>query len=128
MRDEVSLLVEKSERSILAAEELIKKGFFEFAVSRLYYAMFYCAEALLLSRNLSYTKHSAVISAFGKELVKSKEFPEEFHSYLVEAFKQRQKADYLSEIEFSKEKAVAVLRNAKKFLEQTEKYLKVPRS
>jgi uncharacterized protein (UPF0332 family) len=34
--------------------------------------MFYCAEALLFSIGLSFSKHSAVISFFGKEFVKTK--------------------------------------------------------
>ena len=36
-----------------------------FAASRAYYAMFYAAEALLQSRGLAFSKHSAVHAAFG---------------------------------------------------------------
>jgi len=37
--------------------------------------MFYTVEALLLSQNLTFSKHSAVISAFGKNFVKTGIFP-----------------------------------------------------
>src|ERR1017187_10687086 len=37
------------------------------AVSRAYYAMFHVAGALLLSKGMTFSKHSAAISAFGQE-------------------------------------------------------------
>jgi hypothetical protein len=39
----------------------------DFAASRAYSSLFYTAEALLLSRGLSYSSHPAVIASFGKE-------------------------------------------------------------
>jgi uncharacterized protein (UPF0332 family) len=123
MREELKLLIEKAERSIKAAEELLAKDYFEFSVSRSYYAMLYCAQALLLSKNLSFSKHSGVISGFGKELIKSGEIPEEFHQYLIQAFKERQKADYDAKVDITKEKAREVLEKAKRFLEQSQNSL-----
>lgn len=61
----VNDLLDKAERSLAAAEHLLLEGFPEFAAGRSYYAMFYATEALLLSRDLSFSKHSAVITAFG---------------------------------------------------------------
>ena len=91
--------------------------------SHLYYSMFYCAEALLLTRDLSFSKHSAVISAFGKEFVKSGDFQKELHGYLIEAFKERQKADYFSDIEFSKDTASEILKKSKEFAKETRKFM-----
>jgi uncharacterized protein (UPF0332 family) len=44
-----------------AARLLAEGGFFDFAISRAYYSMFYIAEAFLLGERLAYSKHSAVI-------------------------------------------------------------------
>lgn len=59
MIPEIEALLEKAQQSLHAAESLHTDGYFNFAASRLYYAMFYVAQALLLSRGQSYSSHSA---------------------------------------------------------------------
>jgi uncharacterized protein (UPF0332 family) len=71
MTDGVQELLDKSEQSIDAAGLLLRDGYDDFAASRAYYAMFYAVEALMLDRDLSFSKHSAVIAAFGKQFVKT---------------------------------------------------------
>lgn len=70
---DVADLVLKADRSLAAAEHLCASGFPDFAVSRAYYAMFYAAEALLLDQDLSFPKHSTVISAFGQRFVRCRD-------------------------------------------------------
>ena len=67
----VAYWIEKSNENIKAAELLLREGFFAIANTRAYYAMFYAAQALLETVNLSFSKHSAVIAAFGKEFIKT---------------------------------------------------------
>ena len=62
----------------MAAQLLNDQGFHDFATSRAYYAMFYVAEALLLGEGLTFSKHSAVIAAFGKSFVKRVAFRNAF--------------------------------------------------
>ena len=50
---------------ISGRESILKEGDYESSVSRTYYAMFYCAQAILLTKNLSFSSHKGVISAFG---------------------------------------------------------------
>lgn len=59
-------LIHKAHRSLAAADRLAKDDDLDFAVSRAYYAMFYAAQAVLLSRGLRFSKHAAVIAAFGQ--------------------------------------------------------------
>ena len=54
MNPEVRALLEKAKRSQKAATKLFKHGDADFAASRAYYSLFYTAEALLLSRGLSF--------------------------------------------------------------------------
>jgi uncharacterized protein (UPF0332 family) len=56
--------------------------------------MFYIAEALLEGEGLSFSRHSAVISAFGREFARSGRVPVEFHRYLMEAQELRHSGDY----------------------------------
>jgi len=124
MNEESNGLIEKAGRSIEAAKRLFDSGDYDFSVSRAYYAMFYCAEALLLTKDLSFSKHSAVISAFGKYFVKTELLPSALHDYLSDAFKDRQIGDYEAVIAVSKEQAETHIKNAEEFLTQTTKYLK----
>jgi len=62
-RDKIS--GKKAKKYLRSAEILLKEGDYEFSVSRTYYAMFYCAQAMLLTKNLSFSSHKGVISAFG---------------------------------------------------------------
>ena len=77
-----------------AAALLEREGYLDFAASRLYYAMFYAAEALLLDRELSFSSHSAVIAAFGKEFAKSRVLDPDLHRYLLDAQDLRNFGDY----------------------------------
>jgi uncharacterized protein (UPF0332 family) len=62
---ETSALIQKAQRYLKSAELLLRDGDSESSVSRAYYAMFYAAEAVLLTKGLSFLSHKGVISAFG---------------------------------------------------------------
>ena len=67
MTSGIEALFTKARESLAAAQVLTKDGYYDFAASRAYYAMFYVASALLAVLGLSYSSHAAVISAFGRE-------------------------------------------------------------
>ncbi len=72
---EVQGLMEKARRSLNAAERLLQHGDHDFAVSRAYYAMFYAAQALLLTRDVRRAKHSGVVAAFNERFIQTGELP-----------------------------------------------------
>ena len=113
---DIENLIEKSRKSLEAAKLLFEEGYYEFAVSRAYYAMFYCAEAVLLTKEMSFSRHSAVISAFGKIFIKTGILPQSLHSFLLDAFKARQLGDYDILSTISQEEAEDHLKNAEKFV------------
>lgn len=76
-------LLRKARQSINAGRLLLDGGYPGFAASRAYYAMFYMAQALLEGEGLAFSKHSAVIAAFGKHFVRTNRVPVEFHRYLL---------------------------------------------
>ncbi len=121
--ESIKALVEKAERSLKAANLLFEKGNYDFSISRAYYTMFYCAEALLFAKDLSFSKHSAVIAAFGKEFVKMGLLSKKFHKYILEAFEDRLSGDYDIISTITKEKNEETLKKAKEFLKETKKYL-----
>lgn len=121
---EIEKMLQKAAQSVEAADDLLQNGYAGFAVSRAYYAMFYSAEALLLKQNLSFSKHGAVIAAFGEHFIKAKIFDPKFHRYLREAFDQRLVGDYDVMNEISPETARATIKNAKEFIEEVKNYLR----
>ena len=82
-------LLGKALRTLQSARLLLTDGDYDGAVSRAYYAMFYVAEALLLAKGMTFSSHSAVISAFGKEFAKPGTMPGEYHRYLLDAQEAR---------------------------------------
>jgi uncharacterized protein len=116
-------LLNKAHRTAQSARLLLADGDYDGAVSRAYYAMFYVAEALLLSKGLTFSKHSAVISAFGKEFAKSGVVPAECHRYLLEAQEARNTSDYQVVSHLTAEEAGQYIAHAEEFLEMGTKLL-----
>jgi len=99
------------------------QGFYDFAVSRAYYAMFYAAQTLLLKDNLSFSKHSATISAFGKHFAKSGRVPVEYHRYLIEAQTSRNIGDYDIHSDLTADDASVHIDRAQQFIQHATKFL-----
>ncbi|MEL6604161.1 MAG: HEPN domain-containing protein [Cyanobacteria bacterium J06614_10] len=123
MTSEQQFLLEKAQRSLAAAEQLSKQGFYDFSVSRAYYSMFYVAEALLDEEGLSFSSHAAVISAFGQSLAKPQKVPQEFHRYLIDAQARRTSADYDLQPDVSFEDAQKIIFQAHSFIHLGLQYL-----
>ncbi|MEB3337995.1 MAG: HEPN domain-containing protein [Leptolyngbyaceae bacterium] len=94
MTDEQRELLLKAQQSLAAAKLLLSNSYPDYATSRAYYTMFYIAEAFLEVDGLSFSKHSAVISAFGREFAKPQRVPSNFHRFLIEAQALRTTGDY----------------------------------
>ena len=123
MTPEQSAILRKAEDSLDAAKVLIERGHYDFAVSRAYYTMFYVAEAFLLGEGLAFSKHSAVIAAFGQHFAKTGRVPEEFHRYLIEGEGSRNISDYDIQPGTTPDKAAEQIARAEKFLELAERLI-----
>jgi len=121
---EIESLVDKAKKYLRSAEILLKEGDYESSVSRTYYAMFYCAQAMLLTKNLSFSSHKGVISAFGEHFVKTGVFPKEMGRELNRAFERRQLGDYEYTFVISKREAEEMLESGKKFVNEIVQHLK----
>jgi len=118
---EQTALLQKGQASLQAAQLLADRGYFDFAVSRAYYAMFYAAQAILLGEGLAFSKHSAVIGAFGQRFAKTGRVPPEFHRYLIEGQDSRNVGDYDIMPGLDKQEAAEQIERAGKFLELAER-------
>lgn len=124
LAEEISGMLAKSRRYLASAELLRQHGDFDSAVSRLYYAMFYGAEALLLMRGKTFSSHRAVVAAFGEQFIKSGIFPREMHLWLHRAFEKRQLSDYDYLTGITETEVMDLQEKANTFLKKTESFIK----
>ena len=123
MKPEQANLLRKSKQSLDAAKLMEQQRYPDFAASRAYYAMFYVAEALLLEYGLSFSKHSAVIAAFGERFAKPRLISPEFHRYLIEGQDSRNVADYSLGPALTQADAALQIARAEEFLDAAVQYL-----
>ncbi len=111
----------KAQRRIDSAQDLLKMGHFNEAISRAYYAFFDAAQAALLSKKLFAKTHRGVEILFSKHFIDSGEFPKEIGRWLGRAREAREEVDYNLWKEYSKEQAEAAIKAAKKFVQEVQK-------
>ena len=117
-------LLERPAKYLNSAELLLREGDCESSVSRTYYAMFYCVEAVLLTQGLSFSSHKAVISAFGQHFVKTGIFPRDMGRELNRAFQKRQLGDYEPTFVIPQAEAAELLQKGRDFEQSIVAYLK----
>src|SRR4030095_7161217 len=87
---EPQLLLEKAARSIRSAELHMEHSDTDFSAYRIYYACFYIAKALLLTRGLHFSRHVQVHGQYGHYFAKTKLLDPAFHRLLDDAFALQQ--------------------------------------
>jgi uncharacterized protein (UPF0332 family) len=116
-------LMGKAQRAIGAARRDLEASEPEFAAGHTYYAMFYTAEALLATRDLTFSSHGAVHGAIGKEFVKTGELDAKFHRWLLTAFRERQEATYDLDEPITAARVQEAIVRAEEFLAAAKGYL-----
>lgn len=124
MSSESRNYLRKAEARLEAAEELLKSHRYEDSVSRAYYCVLSCARAALALKD-SYPKtHGGTLRMFGSLFVKGEDWPKTMGSNFSRLKALRDKADYSSRIEATKQDAEWSLQVAKDFLRETRSRLR----
>ena len=93
----VPALLQKANDSLHAARVLAAERLLDFAVGRAYFAMFYVAEAFLLTVKLAVRDPEGVADAFGQRFANTGVLPPIFHRWLIEAEDLYLRAEYETE-------------------------------
>jgi len=120
---EIEDLIKKAKRFLRTAELALNDGDYDSCVSRCYYAMFFMAEAVLLTKGLKASSHKGVLSLFGKHFVKTGVFKKDLGKSLNDAYDTRQTGDYGVGFTVTKEEAKSMLETAKNFVYEVKSYL-----
>jgi uncharacterized protein (UPF0332 family) len=123
MTPEIQQLLDYADESHEAAKVLIDGGFIGFSAAQSYYTMFYLAQAVLLTRELRFSSHSAVIAAYGKEFSKTGLLDPKFHRRLIVAEERREDGHYGASENISDEDALESFQWAEEFMAVVKVYL-----
>jgi len=121
---EIETLIRKAKRRLDAAYYLLGEGFYEDAVSRAYYSMYFAAKALLLRRDITVKTHKGLLSKFGLEFVDEGVVEKYYGRAFRIAEELREEADYSISREISEEEAKSVIEDAEKFLVRIKEAIK----
>ncbi|ADT83149.1 HEPN domain-containing protein [Thermococcus barophilus] len=112
--------LQKAHEKLKATEILLSNGFYEDAISRAYYAMFYAARALLSTKNIYPKTHRGIVQKFGLEFV-SKGLIEGFYAKaLIAVQERRERADYDIYYIPTFEEAKEIFETAQRFVKRVE--------
>lgn len=123
MTDLAKYRLETAAERLEVARKMIEDEHFRISITNSYYAMFNAVRALFAEIPIDFKKHSAVISYFRREYVKTGAFDVKFSDYIGKAFMARQYSDYGDFVVVSREQAEEQYLHAVEFVEAVRKYL-----
>ena len=88
----------------------------ESTVNRIYYAMFYAVNALLILKGLSSAKHSGIRAIFNREIIKTGIIDPEQGKFYSEMYNNRQEGDYKDFVTFNRDEVEIWLQKAEIFI------------
>lgn len=113
--------LESSRKTFEAAKVLAENGYWNSAINRLYYSVFYSVNALLYNSDISVKKHSSVKSQFTLHYIKSSKLDKKFGQLLSDLFDLRQKGDYDNIYDYDEESVMPLIPVVEEMLEVLEK-------
>jgi uncharacterized protein len=123
-RQEITLYIENAQEVLEVAQLNLDNGFYTSAVNRAYYAIFYAANAILVTKRLSQRKHSGVINAFRQYFVKTGLIAPQYSDVYGRIMGNRHTSDYELESSITEEIARADLVDAIAFVAEINRWLK----
>lgn len=117
-------MMAKARKSFVLAQEHHAKGLYDEAASRAYYAVFHAMQAVLLTKELAFSKHSGVKEGFNREFIHAGTFPKEFHAIMERLFRDRNIGDYSYDKSVDAEESERDIRDAEKVLKAIAGHLK----
>ena len=93
----------KADESLQSAKSEFQEARLNFAVNRLYYAMFYSVTALLMAKGVNLSKHTAIRAAFHRDFIHTNLIEKVFGKLYDELFHARHQGDYMPMITFEAE-------------------------
>lgn len=114
------LRIESAFNTFKAAKVLAENGFWNSAINRLYYSVFYAVNALLVRNEVFVQTHSGMRNQFSKLFIKTGKFDRKYGKLLVQLYDWRQKGDYENLFYFTEETVNILFDPVKEMIETIE--------
>ena len=114
------LRIESANKTFQAAVILAQNGFWNSAVNRLYYSVFYAVNALLISNEVYTQTHSGMRTQFSKVFIKTGKLDKKYGNLLTQLYDWRQKGDYENLYDFTEETVNQLFEPVKEMIETIE--------
>ena len=114
----VKMQVERANRFVNQADEMMTMGYSDMAVNRYYYACFHIVQALFIQEEIVAHTHSGMLTQFSNHFVRTGIVQIEDGSFLARLFQLRQKADYNCAYDISDEEARSLKEPTHQFVEK----------
>jgi len=112
--------LKKAKNTLSDGKKYVDSATNESIINRIYYAMFYAVNSLLISMGLSSAKHSGVLSIFNREVINKGYLEKNWGEFYSDMFKRRQKGDYQDFVEFKKKDVKTWLKKSEDFIREIE--------
>jgi uncharacterized protein (UPF0332 family) len=113
--------LEKAKNTLSYAKSYVDDATLDSTVNRIYYAMFYAVNALLITKGLYSSKHSGVRSIFNREIVNKGLIEKQWGEFFADMFDRRQKGDYKDFVKFERQDVEEWLKKAEEFINKIDK-------
>ncbi|RLD65522.1 MAG: antitoxin [Bacteroidetes bacterium] len=119
--DLIKYRLSKATETFSEVQNLVKLGYYNTAINRLYYSCFYAIIALLLNHDISATTHSGVRKMLGLHFISKNKISQESGKLFSELFDKRQKGDYNDFFDFDKSSVEKLILPTKTLIEEIKK-------
>jgi len=119
-RSIITYRMQRAYETIEEAKTMLAADHINAYVNRLYYACFYAVSALLLTRNVSTSKHGYLRSLMHKDFVKTGLMSNQMGAHFDKLFNSRQKGDYADFIVFKGDQVAPWLVPTQEFVSAIE--------
>jgi len=119
-KEYVRYRIDSARKTFEAAKVLADNGFWNSAVNRLYYAVFYAVNALLVMNKIQTKSHSATKSQFSLNFVKTGKFDKKYGRLLAELYDWRQKGDYDNIFDYDNDSVQPLFKPVEEFINLIE--------
>ncbi len=124
VRQEIRLYLERAWEMLDVASLNLSEAYPDSAVNRAYYAIFYAANALLVTEGLERGKHSGVIALFRERFVKTGIIEVQYSRIYGRVMDDRHTSDYEVGLPVETRVAEKDMADARLFVERIEGYLR----
>lgn len=116
--------IETAYKTIEAAKLLSENGFWNSAVNRLYYSLYYAINALLVCNDIYPQSHSGMKSQFSLHYIKTGIMDIKYGKLLAQLYDWRQKGDYENLYDYDAESVLPLFDQVLEMINEIEKEIK----